>query len=346
MYYFCTYCDQGYAVRLLSLRQSLLEQEEPFKLAVLCFDRATWTIVTSIGGEELHAIALDDFLRAHPDYAAVRAQRSQIEFYFTATPVLVRHCFDLFSTAQTITYLDSDLFFFAPPSLVFKEQGLADVGIVPHRFSERLSHLKECGVYNVGWVSFRRTPAGLSCVEWWRERCIEWCHDYVDGKRYADQGYLDEFPKRVGNICILEHPGVNLAPWNVESVRMDEVNGKVWIDSVPLIFFHFQGIRELISGWFELGLRNYGSLLTPALRDRVYLPYLKVLVGHQRDLTSRFGVPVQIGYQRLSSKQRSLIGRWKQEVMKRLLPYYRRWRGQLVHCVLPSDNRERAGVCR
>ena len=41
MNFFCTYCDEGYAARLLCLHASLRAQGEPFRLLVLCFDEAT-----------------------------------------------------------------------------------------------------------------------------------------------------------------------------------------------------------------------------------------------------------------------------------------------------------------
>ena len=123
----------------------------------------------------------------------MRSQRSRVEFYFTSTPVLVRHCFAREAAAERMTYLDADLFFFGPASAVFAEQGDASVGIVPHRFLAHLAAQSEHGTYNVAWVSFRRDADGLACLDWWRERCLEWCYDRVEDGRFADQGYLDEY---------------------------------------------------------------------------------------------------------------------------------------------------------
>ncbi|HRE79886.1 MAG TPA: hypothetical protein PLN52_02500 [Opitutaceae bacterium] len=307
-------------------------------MAVLCFDQVTFTIMKSLGGEEIYPISIDHFLASNPDYAAVQSNRSKVEFYFTATPVLIRRSFDLFPLANHVTYLDSDLFFFGPPSQVFAEQGSADVSIVPHHFPDRLSHLAECGTYNVGWVSFRRTSSGIGCVEWWMESCLEWCYDYVQGNRYADQGYLDQFPSRFREVFAHTHRGVNLAPWNVERTQLWSENDKLKVAGEPLLFFHFQGIRELIPGWFELGLRNYGVPLTPGVRDLVYLPYLRCLVRHQQQLARQFGVYPQLGYQRLSSNRGSLLRRARQNFMKRVLPHYRRWSGQLVFCTPSSES--------
>jgi hypothetical protein len=70
------------------------------------------------------------------------------------------------------------------------------------------------GIYNVGWVSVRRCEEGIKALRWWRERCIEWCHDFVDGDRFADQRYLDRLPGLFPHVHVIQHLGANLAPWN------------------------------------------------------------------------------------------------------------------------------------
>src|SRR5215207_5020443 len=116
MNHFCTYCDHGYAGRLLCLHDSLREMREPFRLHVLCFDEKMEEVISARRAPSLVAIRLEEMLRTLPDYAAVRARRTPIEFYFTTTPVLTRYCLDVDPSIAQITYLDSDLLFFQPSS--------------------------------------------------------------------------------------------------------------------------------------------------------------------------------------------------------------------------------------
>ncbi len=331
MMHFCTYCDCGYAARLLCLHESLVAQGEPFRLTVLCFDADTASVIKQLARPDLVAIHLEDFLRAEPDYAAVRGRRTPVEFYFTATPVLVRHCLQRDPAATQMTYLDADLFFFGPASAVLAEQGNASVGIVPHRFSPRLAARASYGTYNVAWVSIQRDSDGLACLEWWRERCLEWCHDYVDRGRFADQGYLDEFPRRFGGVRVLDHPGINAAPWNVGEARVSAPGGQVCVDDRRLLFYHFQGIREVAPGWFEPGLRAYGTNLSAALRDLVYLPYLKRLAATQRQLQTVHGIVPRLPCQRLNIGS-TWRDRWERVKARWVLPYYGRVSGRLLHC--------------
>jgi hypothetical protein len=330
MNHFCTYCDQGYAARLLCLHESLRAQGGAFRLHVLCFDTVTEAVVRMVGRSDLVAISLAELVRADPEFAAVRARRTPVEFFFTATPVLVKYCFEREPAAERMTYLDADLFFFGSPETVLKEQGDASVGLVPHRFPERLRERLIYGTYNVAWVSFRRDREGLAAVAWWRERCLEWCHDRVEHGRFADQGYLDEFPRRFGGVRVLDHAGINAAPWNIAEAGVARRDGRVEVDGRPLCFFHFQGIREVLPDWYDPGLKGYGAVLTRELRDWVYGPYLEKLVATQRRLERDHGVLRRIGFDRL--KPGATWGeRWERVRARWLVPWVRRWRGELVH---------------
>lgn len=328
MHRFCTYCDRGYAARLLCLHASLVAHGEPFVLEVLCLDAETEAVVRAAGEPGLVAIPWDEVLQADPAYAAVRAQRSAVEFIFTTTPVLVRHCLARDPAAERITYLDADLYFFGPASAVFAEQGEASVGLVPHRFPSHLRERERYGTYNVAWVSFRRDVAGLACLDWWRERCLEWCHDRVEAGRFADQGYLDEFSRRFSGVKILDHPGINAAPWNMAGVTVTADGPAVQVGGRPLLFYHFQGIREVSAGWFEPGLRQYQTPLSPALRALVYEPYLRQLSRMQR-LHREHNIVPQFTYQRLNAGD-SLRDHWERFKARWVLPYLGRFQGRLI----------------
>jgi hypothetical protein len=335
MNYFCTYCDRGYSARMICLFHSLRAAGEPFRLMVLCFDSATLKVVEAMRDDSLVAVPLEELLSADPEYAAVRSRRSAVEFFFTSTPVLVDHCLRKEHAATVVTYLDADLFFFNRPSLAFAEQADASIGIVPHRFPPRLSNRLAYGKYNVGWVSFRRDANGLACIRWWRERCLEWCGDRIDQGRFADQGYLDEFPRRFAGVRELDHPGINTAPWNVESSQLTHVDGKPFLSGREVIFYHFQGIRQVADGWFDPGLRTYRQELTRALRHWIYVPYISKLAATQACLRREHGIEPVRGYLRVPEGN-SWSDRWERFRARGIVAAYRRLRGRLVFSPEPE----------
>jgi hypothetical protein len=315
---------------MLCLYDSLKEQRESFRLWVLCFDVETEAAVAACGSASLVAIPLAELLAADPAYAKTRTNRSRVEFYFTSTATLVLHCLQREPSAEVMTYLDADMYFFAPPSRVFSEQGGASVGIVPHRFPEYLRGLEKYGRYNVGWVSFRRDYEGLACLDWWRRSCLEWCHDRLEDGKFGDQGYLNEFSARFGGVKELEHPGINAGPWNMDGAAVTRLDGCVMVAGRELLFYHFQGLRELRPGLFEPGLRVYGTRLNAGLRDYVYLPYVRRLAHARVRVLREAGIEPRFTHARLNAGS-SLRDRWERFKACWALPFYGRLRGQLIH---------------
>jgi hypothetical protein len=183
-----------------------------------------------------------------------------------------------------LTYLDSDLFFFADPELLYEEIGENSVALIGHRFPPHLQEMEDHGKYNVGWLSFRRDEPGLACLKWYRERCNEWCYDRVEEGRFADQKYLDYFPGKFPGVIELEHKGANLAPWNIANYTLTRNAAAVMVDEHPLIFYHFQGIKQVWGPLYDSGLFGYRAALSPLIREAIYKPYLASLIRQKRRL--------------------------------------------------------------
>jgi hypothetical protein len=196
--------------------------------------------------------------------------------------------------AEWVTYLDSDLFFFASPEPIFAEMKDAAFGIIPHRFSKRMASMRRFGIYNVGWVSARRCDEGIDALRWWRERCIEWCYDRVEDDRFADQRYLDRLPGLFPNVHVIEQRGANLAPWNLANCRLEWRNGAVAIDrQYPLIFFHFYGVKRSGRYYFN-SHRMYHAPFSNLVRQRIYEPYVAALVESELTVASYLkGLPIE-----------------------------------------------------
>ena len=242
-------------------------------------DKDSRAVLEKLRLRDVIVIPISRLEKHDPELRAVKTQRKKVEYYFTATPCLPRFLFQTQPEIDLITYLDADLFFFDDPEKLFRETAQDDVVIIPHRFPETKRHREKHGIYNVAWVSFRRTESGQQCLEWWRARCLEWCHDYVDSQgRYADQGYLNEFSARFSGVRALPHPGANLAPWNLETHQLSVKDGKVFADGQPLVFYHFHDLARISGRAFDTGLTQYGISPDATVRDHVYRPYLRELL--------------------------------------------------------------------
>jgi hypothetical protein len=283
---YCTYFDHNYLSRGLALYYSLQRHAPGSRLWVLCLSETCYRALVALDLPNLVPRSLADFEAADTQVAATRSSRSAIEYYFTCSPAWMLYVLDREVGAEWVTYLDGDLYFFVSPEPIYDELRDCSVAIIPHRFTTKIARMLKYGTYNVGWVGMRNDRDGRGVIEWWRQKCVEWCHDYVDGGRFADQGYLDEFAGLSPRVKVIEHLGANLAPWNIGNYKMTVVDGEVRIDGRwPLIFFHFQGLRRDLRYFFFNSHRSYSAPFSSAVRRYIYKPYVDELLAIEEKVT-------------------------------------------------------------
>jgi len=289
---YCTCFDRNYLSRGLALYHSLQRHSRGARLWVLCLDPASYQVLVALALPDLVPVRLSDFELADTEVAATRSTRSLIEYYFTCSPAWLLYVMEREGGCEWATYLDGDLFFFDSPDVIFSELQDAAFAIVPHRYPAKLERLRRFGIYNVGWVGARNDPDGLAPLRWWRKQCIEWCYDYVDGERFADQGYLQKIPAQFSRVKSIENVGANLAPWNIENYRIEFRDSAVLIDAAcPLIFFHFQGLKKRMGFFIFNSHRQYSAPFSKVVREHIYKPYvdellaIEVTVGRIVDVT-------------------------------------------------------------
>lgn len=283
---YCTYFDHNYLSRGLALYHSLQRHAAGSRLWVLCLSEACYRALVALDLPHLVPRRLADFEAADPEVAATRSKRSLIEYYFTCSPAWVLFVLNSEPDAEWVTYLDSDLFFFASPEPIYAEMQDAAFGIIPHHFTKRMASMRRFGIYNVGWVSVRRCDEGIAALRWWRERCIEWCHDFVEGDRFADQRYLDRLPELFPNVHVIQNLGANLAPWNFADLCVEWRDGSVLVEErYPLLFFHFHGVKRSGRHYFN-SHRVFRAPFPNLVRQRIYQPYIVALAAAEAEASS------------------------------------------------------------
>lgn len=283
--YFCTYFDHRYLTRGLSLYHSLQRHCPNFQLWVLCLDEHCHAILKQMDLPEVRLLRLEELETYDTDLAAVKGTRTLVEYYFTCTPALPLFVLHLEASIDLITYVDADLFFFSSLEPAFDEIENGSIAMIAHRFSPALKYMEASGHYNVGWLSFRRDASGLACLNWWRERCIEWCYDRIEDERFADQKYLNAWPEKFSGVIVIQNVGVGLAPWNLAKYSLSKAD-EIWmVDNQPLIMFHFQGLRQMTGWLFDTGLYDYRVKSSQVIKEAVYYPYVRQLVEAGREVS-------------------------------------------------------------
>ncbi|OAI56277.1 hypothetical protein AYO49_04595 [Verrucomicrobiaceae bacterium SCGC AG-212-N21] len=280
MYWFCTHFDSNYLPQGLALYHSLARHVRDFTLIILCLDEEVERKLRGLHLDRLHLIPLSTLEQTDARLPKLRAELRRAEFCFNVKPCLCRYIFDTMADVDFLTYLDSDIAFFGSYEPLMREIGDRDAMVSPHRFAPHNRWRERWGLFNAGCVGFRRSTGGQTCLAWWHERCMEWCRDYIDGDRFADQLYLQTMAAKFPNVCQLQHPGANLAPWNLREDQLTWDGTQVLVQGQPLVFYHFSGVERLSTHVFDSGLGEYRLVPGPVSREHIFKPYLRELMAY------------------------------------------------------------------
>ncbi len=288
--HYCTYFDVNYLGRAITMHRSLLSHSTDAILWALCFDDASASFLDDLGDPSLRPVRAPDFERGDHRLVAAKTGRSRVEYYFTCSPSWPLYLFREHGMAE-LTYVDADYLFFADPAPIWDEMGDACLGIIGHRFPPHLLSREAYGRYNVGIIALRNAQRTRDVLEWWRERCIEWCYDKLEEDRYNDQKYLDRAVELFDGIHVLERKGIGVAPWNWMNYTFAQTPDGPTVDGERLIAYHYHGLRLYGSRLYDARLARYGRMPRP-VRKILYQPYLEALRATERELA---GVSPQSG---------------------------------------------------
>jgi Nucleotide-diphospho-sugar transferase len=298
--HFVTLFSSAFLVSGLSLYRSLERHSSSFCLWVLCMDEKVEARLRSFALPRLRAIPLREI--ETPALLAVKSERTLGEYCWTMTPFSITAVFDRDASAERVTYVDADVFFFGDPLALIREMQEAerDVLITEHAYDPQYDQSATSGRFCVQFVTFRRSPGGYRVCRWWQERCLEWCFDRHEAGRFGDQKYLDAWPEIFsGEVHVLKAVSEALAPWNARLLARD---GR------PPVLYHFHGLRYLSPSRISL---HGGYRVGVGVLD-LYNQYVRQLVAVQREFQlTRLEIPMVQRPTTLRKMLRRLHGRFR-----------------------------------
>ncbi|MEW5797459.1 MAG: glycosyl transferase [Bacteroidota bacterium] len=276
MLYFCTLFDKNYLSRGVALYESLEKVSAGFHLYVFAFDGETEDVLSRLTWKHATIIPLKDF--ENERLRSVKADRTRAEYYWTSTPATILYVLEHFGVDHC-TYIDSDLYFYRDPDILFQELGNSSVLITEHRYTKGYDKSKQSGIYCVQFNTFRNNSEGLMVLRWWNDRCLEWCYNREEDGKFGDQKYLDDWTTRFKGVHVLQNMGGAIAPWNVQQYSFHRQNSKLLCryqhstESLEVVFYHFHYLRFYEHTTIELG--DY--YLSDEVRQILYYPYIRHL---------------------------------------------------------------------
>lgn len=320
--YFCTLFDSNYLIKGVAMLRSLARFCPGARVFVLCMDAQTQFVLERMNLPFVFCIFLSDV--EDDDLRKAKADRGVAEYCWTLSPCLPWYVMQKQPEIDFITYLDADLLFYSDVEPLFEEIGKASIAIIEHRFTERLKDREVNGRFCVEWVSFRRDEQGMACLARWREQCIEWCYYRLEDGKMGDQKYLDDWVDRYSACHILMHTGAGVAPWNYAQYRFEQdESGRITVDGLPLIFYHFHQFQLLDNGKFDrLSTFYTAECREPSSVYELYEAELKKTLAEVRSLVPDF----KAGLKPVSSVRgrrflQQFVPMWAKDLARRFLRY-------------------------
>ena len=238
MEHYVTIFDSRFVLCGMALHESLLAHCQPFTLWVVALDAAVGEQLSRLKLPSVQIIQLEEV--ENEALRSIKSGRTAGEYCWTLTPFLPRAVMKRAADATRVTYLDADLYFFAPPKAIFDELEVSGkkVLITEHGYAPNYDRTLLSGRFCVQFIVFSADARSAAVLAWWQKKCLEWCFARHEDGKFGDQKYLDVWPEIFGDcVHVLKQWGCTLAPWNVDA-RID-------LDGRGMVFYHFQGFRIL-----------------------------------------------------------------------------------------------------
>lgn len=283
---YLTFFDINYMARGVALIDSLLAVVPDADLLVFALDSQTQTMLEKSYGNRIRVLPPNYVSTRWPRLEALRSERKHREYISMRKPCLLYSVLDEETKKdELVVYVDSDCFFFTSPEPALSRMQDVSIGISPHGFSERHAHLVKFGEFNAGFLVLRSDELAKSCMRDWAEDCFNWCYARVEGTKFMNQGYLTQWPKRYPRVVSLDHPGLNLAPWNYDGRTLSIESDGLHINGKPLIFYHFHDMKRQDGRW-QNNNAQVSQDIHLELFEQIYAPYTNLLERAERGLVA------------------------------------------------------------
>lgn len=258
---YCTVYSKSYLYMGLILYNSLLKHDRDFCLYFICMDNKAFSIMQSLNLDHINLINLKDIEMEDKELHASKSNRTEKEYSWTIKGSVLLYLFKHFEMIEHIIWLDGDIKFLSDPQPIFDKLRDCSILLTEEKYTGSYEYLSKIyGLYQLGFIGFSRDENSLKCLEWYRSKLIEWCHEIPIEGKWSDQMYAVDWPDRFEGVEVSDNAGINLTPfiayrlWQEGKGAIHEQDGHIFVDSTKIIFFHFYAFKFYDGNEFDLCL--------------------------------------------------------------------------------------------
>ncbi len=280
-----TVCSANHLAHCKTMVGSFLEHNNGYDIVIGLVDKTDNRFSTE---EFLPCRVVEIASMGIPDFEELLHRYTVIELNCAMKVFVAEFLFQQYNP-DILLYLDADMWVWNPIGELEAELAAHPILLTPHftiplpdneaRPLER--DLLRSGIYNAGFMAFRRSETVTRFLQWWKGHMRGECYyNFAEGMG-VDQIWLNLVPLLFTDTGIIRHPGANVAYWNLHERSLSVVNNTILVNGTHrLLFLHVSGYRfdepEKLS-------RHQTRFL---LLDQ---PVLKDLLDNYRELVIRNG---------------------------------------------------------
>jgi len=279
MRHYCAVFDKNYLFQGVTVFRSLKYSSKNYKFYPLCMDDESYNLLTKMNLPNMIPVKLDDIMT--DELIEVQKRTTKGQFCWVCQPIICQYILDKFN-AEIVIYLEADSLFFSDPEAILEELGNDSVSLVPHNFTPDFDNTDTAGEFCVQFNAFKNDEKSRKILRYWKDNCFKYSKDTLI--YYPGQTCLNDWPILFEGVKSIENIGAGVAPWNVNNFKVSSKNNQVYVDTTPLIFYHYHQYGRYTDGTHELGSYPY----TMEVKNLIYGKYiheLKITVDlvHQVD---------------------------------------------------------------
>lgn len=293
-HFYCSTFSKEYAYKGLLLYNSIKRHDRDFQFFMICLNNEVKTLFEKMNLTYATLISMEEVEKDDKELLTIKDSRNIKEYIWTSKASVCLYLFKHFTEIDHIVWLDGDTFFLGNPDPIFTEWADCSIALTEEKWLEEHSILGETnGIYNTGFMGFKRDPHAMECLSWFREKLIEWCFDKWEHGLWSDQVYVNDWTERFKNVGIIDNIGVNLTPYIINyrlaNETINQIDNEIMINNEKVIFFHYYGFKYYDGNVFDIC--NYVMDFRDDLTQILYLPYInacKDMLGKLSSIDPQF----------------------------------------------------------
>lgn len=278
----CTIVSPNYLAYARTVAESYLAHHPDQRFFVLLVARTD--DLTLLADEVFTTVSLAEL--GVDDLLATAMKYEILELNTNVKPTFLKHLLAKYEL-EVLTYLDPDIFCYAPFEPVVAALEGFDAVLTPHLTTPIFNgkqpseqDLLYNGTYNLGFLAVRNTPAARGLLDWWERRCLDL--GFSEGRTglFVDQKWMNLAPGLFEGVAILRHRGCNMAYWNLNDRGLGGDATQPLVDgSERLCFFHFSGLALHDPASLSKNTNRYTLATRPNLLP-IFAAYKAAVLAH------------------------------------------------------------------